>query len=261
MSRIIIVFLLVVLPACGGQEKSWTTESGVQITDLVIGRGGGPPGRGDLVTMHYDAWYLDGKKFDSTYDRGHPFQFRMGFGRLMPGWEEGLSTMKRGGKRRLIIPPELAFGREGRPGVVPPDTWIKVEVELVDIEPGPGIPARIPHDHLEFVRTESGLLYADVAVGLGESPELGQNVGLRYSGFLEDGTLFDRSYLEGPPVAFRLMEGGMIQGWLEGILTMKEGGIRKLIIPPELAYGAKGKPPLVPPNATLEFDIELYQFW
>jgi len=259
--RTAIILLCAVLAACGSGEKTWMTESGVQITELVVGEGTGPPLRGDLVIMQYDAWYLDGKKFDSTYDRGQPFSFRMGFGRIPQGWEEGMSTMRKGGKRRLIIPPELAFGTEGRGGLVPPETWIKVEVELVDLGPGTPIPPRVSHANLEFVKTESGLIYADIAVGLGDSPKPGQSIGLRYSGFLEDGTLFDSSYIEGPPVARRFTDEAIIKGWMEGIRTMKKGGMRKLLVPPELAYGAEADPPRVPPNATLEFDIELFDFW
>ena len=169
--------------------------------------------------------------------------------------------MKQGGKRRLVIPPELAFGVEGRPGVVPPNTWVKVEVELLSYRPGPPLPYVWPHENVEFTRTESGLLIADFVVGVGESPKLGQTIGVKYSGYFMDGALFDSSYIDGKPVIFKFVEGGLIQGWIEGILTMKPGGRRKLIVPPELAYGPRGSPPKIPPNATLEFDIELLEFW
>ena len=105
--------------------------------------------------------------------------------------------------------------------------------------------------------TPSGLKYVDEVVGTGESPKSGQTVKVHYTGTLEDGTKFDSSVDKGQPYSFRIGSGVVIKGWDEGIMTMKVGGKRRLIIPPKLGYGAAGKGSTIPPNATLIFEVEL----
>ena len=106
------------------------------------------------------------------------------------------------------------------------------------------------------VTTTSGLRYVDEVVGSGDSPKLGQNVTVHYTGTLENGTKFDSSVDKGQPFTFRIGTHAVIQGWDEGIVTMKVGGKRRLTVPPNLAYGAAGRPG-IPPNATLIFEVEL----
>jgi FKBP-type peptidyl-prolyl cis-trans isomerase len=106
------------------------------------------------------------------------------------------------------------------------------------------------------VTTESGLKYTDLKVGDGASPRPGQSVRVHYIGWLENGKEFNNSYKSGQPVDFK-MGPGLIPGWNEALQTMKVGGKRRIVLPPNLAYGAKGSPPNIPPNATLTFEIEL----
>lgn len=107
------------------------------------------------------------------------------------------------------------------------------------------------------VTTPSGLRYVDEVVGAGDSPKQGQNVTVHYTGTLENGTKFDSSFDTGKPITFPIGTRAVIQGWDEGLMTMKVGGKRRLIIPSSLGYGPTGRPPKIPPNATLIFEVEL----
>lgn len=114
-----------------------TTASGLQIKDIKVGNGASPRA-GQTCVMHYTGWlYVGGKKdkkFDSSVDRGQPFEFPIGQKRVIAGWDEGVATMKVGGKRELIIPPALAYGERGAGGVIPPNATLIFEVELLGVK-------------------------------------------------------------------------------------------------------------------------------
>jgi FKBP-type peptidyl-prolyl cis-trans isomerase len=108
------------------------TESGLQIIDVEVGTGAEAQA-GQTVLVHYSGWLADGTKFDSSVDRGQPFPFALGAGQVIAGWDEGVAGMKVGGKRRLIIPSDLAYGPAGRAPVIPPDAELTFDVELLEV--------------------------------------------------------------------------------------------------------------------------------
>jgi len=109
-----------------------TTPSGLQYRDLVVGKGPQPK-NGDTVAVNYTGRFTNGKVFDSNAGKG-PFTFKLGNGDVIKGWDEGVATMHVGGKRRLVIPPDLAYGKNGYPGVIPPNSTLTFVVELLKIQ-------------------------------------------------------------------------------------------------------------------------------
>jgi peptidylprolyl isomerase len=119
-------------------EPSWTkTMTGLQYKDIQVGTGAAPK-TGQTCVMHYTGWLWEngqmGKRFQSSVDSGQPLKFQLGVGMVIKGWDEGVATMKVGGKRKLLIPPQLGYGARGREGVIPPNATLLFELELLGIE-------------------------------------------------------------------------------------------------------------------------------
>ena len=140
MSRrfLIAAATLAAVPAAAQtQGKAMTTESGLKIIDTTVGTGASPK-TGQTCVMHYTGWLSEagakGKKFDSSVDRGSPFEFPIGMKRVIGGWDEGVASMKVGGKRTLIIPPALGYGASGAGGVIPPNAVLMFDVELLGVK-------------------------------------------------------------------------------------------------------------------------------
>jgi peptidylprolyl isomerase len=234
-----------------------TTQSGLQY--IVVSRSKEnttKPRKGDVVSVHYTGYLLDGKIFDSSRERDQPIELPIGVGRVIKGWDEGIQLMSVGDKIRLIIPANLAYGEQGAGGVIPPNATIIFDVELMQIKEGPK-----PFDAKgkDTITTASGLKYIVIekAQQAGSQAENGKTVSVHYSGYLMDGKVFDSSLERGQPISFKLGEGRVIPGWEEGIKLMSIGDKLKLIIPSNLAYGEQGAGGVIPPNATLIFDVQL----
>jgi len=117
----------------GAALKSVTTASGLKYTDVKVGKGASPV-KGKQVKVHYTGTLVNGKKFDSSVDRKDPFIFTIGVGQVIPGWDEGVMGMKVGGKRKLVVPPQLGYGARGAGGDIPPNSTLLFDVELLDVQ-------------------------------------------------------------------------------------------------------------------------------
>jgi peptidylprolyl isomerase len=185
MQRFIFLTTLIFslwLTACSqatDQPTGTTMPSGLQYIETLPGTGEQAQA-GNIVSVHYTGTLQDGTKFDSSLDRNEPITFVLGQGMVIAGWDEGISLMKVGGKARLIIPPNLAYGERGAGGVIPPNATLIFDVELLDVQSG--TPNEV--DESEFVTTASGLKYAELQVGNGAVVQKGSQVSVHYTGWM-----------------------------------------------------------------------------
>ncbi len=288
LSASLIAIAFVVLAACGGDDEpaatttnpdesptttsadtttpasTTTVPEGGVVTDsglvyVLVEEGTGEmPEPGDLVDVHYTGTLEDGTVFDSSIDRGEPISFVLGLGQVIAGWDEGIGLMQVGEKAQLIIPPALGYGAAGSGESIPPNSTLIFDVELVTITAAPDAPTEVADD--DYETTTSGLQYFDLQVGEGDLPADGAQVSVHYTGWLEDGTRFDSSIPRGQPFTFTLGDPGLIPGFNEAVASMTTGTLRQVVIPPDLAYGSSGAGGIIPPDATLIFEIELIDF-
>ena len=246
------------LAGCGGGGDTPTTpeppappaplDVPFGFTDLEAGDG--PEVQdGWLLAIAYTGWLYDeaapdnkGSEFISVAAED-PDSFRFGVGQVIPGIDRGMAGMRVGGKRRIVVPPDLGFGAQGN-NLVPGNATLLFEVGLV-------------------AGAEAPFESTDLQVGSGEEAENGDSLSMAYHGWLYDllapdnkGDTFDSTTAEAP-FDFTLGVGAVIVGWDLGIVGMRVGGRRRIVIPHELAYGAAGRQPRIPPYATLLFEVEL----
>jgi FKBP-type peptidyl-prolyl cis-trans isomerase len=216
------------------------------VDDVVIGNGATAV-PGDLVTIRYVAWLWEEDPIDhkgQQVDSGE-FEFLLGVGETLSAFEQGLGNMRVGGLRRMQVPPEYALGGEGL-GNIPANSTLVIEVELLAVRP--------------LVTDSAPFQIIDLREGDGDAAGNGFVLTVAYVGHLYDESQPDnkgRQFEVNNSFNFSLGLGRVIEGWDEGLVGMRENGERRLIIPPELAYGETGQRPRIPPDATLLFDITL----
>ena len=265
----IVAFAIITFVSCSNDNDIKTTESGVKYYDEKVGEGREAK-VGDLLSLHFKGWIIadstnlfsDWSK-DSTrlpyligdsYRSGQAVKFVLGEGAFIRGSDDGIIGMKPNGKRMIVIPSELAYGKQGV-GPVPPNSDLKVLIELLEVK-DPVVAEMWDVDKSKIKTSESGLKYVIIEEGEGNVVTDGNVVTVHYSGFLEDGTKFDSSVERDEPFSFVVGNKQVIAGWDEGIRLLKKGGKARFVIPPSLGYGdiTAGK---IPPNSTLLFDVEL----
>lgn len=232
------------------------TNSGLAMLVLRPGTGQRTPGNEDSVLVHFVGWDQNGDKFDSSIARGKPDRLRMQ--QLEPGLREGLRQMVAGEKRRLWVPERLAFGPVPTPGRPAGD--VVIEIELLEIQEPPKAP-EVPPDLTEPPNdarvTTSGLRSKVLKPGSGKvRPTPTDRVVVHYSGWTQDGQMFDSSIVRGTPAVFGVED--VIPGWTEALQLMVEGEKRRVWIPAKLAYGDEPTQPGAPVGP-LVFDVELIE--
>lgn len=246
------------------------------LADLIEGIGN-VAAPGEKLTVQYVGYDFEtGKKFASSWKEGKPFTFTLGKGEVIEGWEEGLVGMEGGDRRELVIPADMAKGKlpPGIPQgktvvfVVEPTPVAAEEARKKQAEaPPPKSPAtpQSKNKTKPKVVVPSGpppkkLVIKDLEVGKGPAVKKGDEISVQYVGvYYNNGKEFDSSWRRNAePFTFKIGHTGVIQGWEEGLIGMKVGGRRELIIPPQLAYGSK-QTGAIPPNSTLIFIVDLVE--
>jgi FKBP-type peptidyl-prolyl cis-trans isomerase len=207
----------------------------LEIKDVKVGKGAQAQA-GDYITVNYTGRLKsNGKQFDSSVGKA-PFSFMLGAGMVIKGWDKGVSGMKEGGKRLLTIPSSMGYGARGAGSDIPPNADLVFEVELLNID---------------RAKIET------LAPGKGKGAAFGDMLKVHYKGMFTSGKEFDSSYKRGEPMEVPLEGRGLIPGFIQGLIGMKKGEKRKITIPPKLGYGDAGAGGVIPPNATLVFELEL----
>lgn len=231
-----------------------TTKSGLRYVITKKNPKGAKAAKGDRVEAHYTGTLTDGKKFDSSRDGGAPFGFTLGQGEVIAGWDEGFGYLREGERATLIIPPGLGYGGQDM-GSIPPNSTLIFDVEVFHVH----------KKHIPFsgkgkdtVTLKTGLRYIVIAKGdAGKKVKAGDTASIYYAGYLVNGNKFDGNFEGCSPLVMPVSEARIIEGWKQMLPLMNRGMKVRVIIPAYLGYGQKGYPGVIPPNATLIFDMYL----
>jgi peptidylprolyl isomerase len=241
--------------------KFTTNPSGLKWMDEKVGDGPKVIEHG-VAHVHYSNWLENGQALDSSVNRGKsPYPIKnVGHAPNVPvGCNEGLMGMRVGGKRLLIVPPQLGYGEDGKQAIYP-GASVVFEMEVMSVEPPPPTPP--PMDFPDFAKlslttNDSGLEWADVKVGTGSPIREGTTAHLHYTYWLPDGTKIDSTIDAGETFPVNgVGHAEVIPALNEGLVGMLEGGRRVLVVPPHLGFGDAGVPPAIPPKSTLVYVID-----
>ena len=263
---------LLFVPACSQQHTGQVIkkDSGLEFMDDSLGTGREAK-NGDLVQINFSGWIIrdttnlfgdwtkDSTKITSfigsTKQTHKPMKFALRKNSFINGIDEGIVGMKEGGSRTIIIPSKLAYGERGFPPIIPPNTDLKFQVQLVNVKAAIVV-KKWDVDTTNYKTLSNGIRYAVVAPGDSTAIDSGDVVTLHYSVFLQNGKKFDSSVERDEPLVFPYKEQSFIKGFDEAIGMMTKGEKAEFVIPPDLAYGSKGNS-VIPPNSTLVFDIKI----
>ncbi len=238
---------------CKGKD---TVKLNDGLAYIVVKKGKGKKiSTGDKAFMQYTGYFTNGKKFDSSFDNGgKDFDFILGRGRVIKGWDIAIVGMKAGEKRRLLIPYQLAYGEKGR-APIPPKANLIFDIELSKFEtisyPNFG------SSQNDTINLPSGLKYIIADSTNGIKPQPYDTVVIKYVARFMDGKVFDASYDRNDTLVFIVAAQKVIKGLDEGLLMMRKGEKARFLIPYKLAYGEKGREPIIPAKSDLIFDIYL----
>ncbi|CAI6003243.1 unnamed protein product [Closterium sp. NIES-65] len=236
-------------PQTEGEEKDLTSDGGVKKLLVKAGDGWDKPEAGDEVSVHYTGTLLDGTKFDSSVDRGEPFNFKLGQGQVIKGWDKGIASMKKGEKSVFTIKPEYAYGEAGSPPTIPANATLKFEVELLS------------WISVKDICGDGGVFKKILVEGKKwETPKDMDKVTVKYEVRLHDGTVVTKTGDDGEQ--FYLKDGHFCAALPRAIKTMHQGEKVLLTVKPQYGFGEAGRPetdgqPAIPPNETLSIDLEL----
>ena len=230
----------------------------LEVENIVEGSGPQASAGSFLVMQYVGVSCSTGAQFDASWDRGQPFSFELGAGKVIQGWDEGIAGMAVGGRRLLTIPAEKAYGSSGSgSGSIGPNETLLFIVDLLAL-----VPTNLDKPSVSVPDgPASELTITDIAEGEGPEVQSGDIVYVHYVGYSQSSnTQFDASWDRGREqyIIFPLGQGTVIDGWEEGLLGMKVGGRRELVIPPDLAYGSDGAGGgIIAPDETLVFVVDL----
>lgn len=217
----------------------------IECQTTAPGKGEGPK-PGDELVINWKGSYLNGFEFVNTYKNKIPAKLTAADKRLPPGINQALNGIKAGEKRHAVIPFKLGYGANGSAGI-PPYATLVLDIEAIAITPR----------EQAIERDKKMLKIEEETVGTGTEAKDGDTVEVHYTGMFTDGKKFDSSHDRNQTFTVHVGAGGVIRGFDLGILGMKVGGKRKVTIPPDMGYGARGAGNVIPPNTTLVFEIEL----
>lgn len=250
--------------------KKDATATKLATEDLVVGTGAEVKAGDCLAANYVGVLAADGTQFDASWDKKTPFEFEVGAGNVIPGWDQGIPGMKVGGRRRLTIPAALAYGAQGSPPKIPPNSNLVFVVDALKVG-GPcpvgqvPLPQPLPEgitekpeitvDPQDASATE--IKSSDLVVGTGTAIKAGDCLTTNYVRALaSDPSKTDSSWDRGEGLRFQVGTGAVIKGWEQGLEGMRIGGRRELVVPAALAYGQQGSPPDIPPDTNLVFVVD-----